>query len=102
MAMGAPLQEIAAAKIHEKNNHKLVITCGGFITQTSIKDDYYHPMSKKLGLRWLQRIVMHKHVRDKVLKKYPSFVIRYTFDGIKSKLSTSKAELPPEDLTPQP
>ncbi|WP_199482316.1 WecB/TagA/CpsF family glycosyltransferase [Vibrio owensii] len=102
VAMGAPLQEITAAKIHKKNNHKLVITCGGFITQTSIKDDYYHPLIKKFGLRWLQRIVMHKHVRDKVLKKYPSFVIRYTFEGIKSKLSTGKPELPPKDLTPQP
>ncbi|WP_261817992.1 WecB/TagA/CpsF family glycosyltransferase [Vibrio gallicus] len=84
VGMGAPTQEEIAARIFKENNHRLVITCGGFITQTSIKEDYYHPIIKKLGLRWLQRIVMHKHVRDKVLSKYPSFIVRYIKENVSS------------------
>lgn len=76
--MGTPLQEefIVYAKKHSKEV-TLAFTCGGFLTQTSLKGDYYHPIVKKLGLRWLQRCIMHKHVRKRLIKDYPSFIIRY-------------------------
>lgn len=83
VAMGAPKQEEVAVKIFNENQHRCVITCGGFITQTSIKEDYYHPIIKKLGLRWMQRIYMHKHVRDKFLRKYPIFIFKYIFENLK-------------------
>lgn len=86
IAMGAPRQERVALDISMLNKHKLVITCGGFITQTSIKEEYYNFIIKKTGLRWFQRILMHKHVREKVIKTYPSFMIRYIYESINVKI----------------
>ena len=78
VGMGTPLQEQFCELI--KNTYpvgKLLFTCGGFITQTAIKSDYYHPLIKKLGLRWLQRAYMHKHVRQRLMKEYPLFIFSY-------------------------
>ncbi|WP_065979545.1 WecB/TagA/CpsF family glycosyltransferase [Pseudoalteromonas lipolytica] len=87
VGMGTPYQEAFSTYI--KNRllaPAVIITCGGFLTQTSIKPDYYHPLVKKLGLRWLQRMVMHKHVRERVLKQYPKFVFKYFFTMLGFKL----------------
>ncbi|RJT25982.1 WecB/TagA/CpsF family glycosyltransferase [Buttiauxella izardii] len=86
IAMGAPRQERVALDIYMLNKHRLVITCGGFITQTSIKEEYYNFIVKKTGLRWVQRIIMHKHVRVKVIKTYPRFIIRYIYESINMKI----------------
>ncbi|WBM70852.1 WecB/TagA/CpsF family glycosyltransferase [Buttiauxella sp. WJP83] len=86
IAMGAPRQEKVALAISTLNKSKLVITCGGFITQTSIKEDYYGFVVKKTGLRWLQRVLMHKHVRHKVIMTYPKFIIRYVFESLNVKI----------------
>jgi len=78
VGMGTPMQEefsVGCKKFCPKLS--LIITCGGFITQTAMKPDYYHPWIKKLGLRWLQRAYLHKHVRQRLIKDYPSFIIRY-------------------------
>jgi len=78
LGMGSPHQEKLAVAIKDVlNSPATIITCGGFLTQTSIKADYYHPLIKKLGLRWLQRMVMHSHVRNRVFKDYPKFVFSY-------------------------
>lgn len=78
IGMGTPYQERFSIFLKEHLTFPaVIITCGGFLTQTSIKPDYYHPLVKKFGLRWLQRIVMHKHVRDRVLKVYPKFIFSY-------------------------
>lgn len=85
LGMGTPYQERMALILKkELLNTNLIITCGGFLTQTSIKADYYNPIVKKLGVRWLQRIVMHKHVRNRVIKDYPKFLISYLFCKDKS------------------
>ncbi|MDT0602801.1 WecB/TagA/CpsF family glycosyltransferase [Thalassotalea castellviae] len=83
VGMGTPIQDqfIIDAK-DNCPNVKLMFTCGGFLTQTSIKTDYYHPLIKKSGLRWLQRMVMHKHVRQRVIKDYPKFLISYLYEHI--------------------
>lgn len=91
VGMGAPFQERFSVCL--KNHLKrpaLIITCGGFLTQTSIKPDYYHPLIKKLGLRWLQRIVMHKHVRSRVLNIYPRFIYKYLFSMVGAKFAKNK------------
>lgn len=76
--MGTPLQEAFLIEFKQrKSNLQLGFTCGGFLTQTSIKPDYYHPLIKKTGLRWLQRMIMHSHVRNRVFKEYPKFVLLY-------------------------
>lgn len=76
--MGTPLQEEFLLKFKNiKTSLKLGFTCGGFLTQTSIKPDYYHPFIKKTGLRWLQRMIMHSHVRKRVFVDYPKFLFFY-------------------------
>eukprot|EP00768_Dysnectes_brevis_P009205 gnl/Dysnectes_brevis/9043_a16522_199.p1 GENE.gnl/Dysnectes_brevis/9043_a16522_199~~gnl/Dysnectes_brevis/9043_a16522_199.p1 ORF type:complete len:277 (+),score=-98.60 gnl/Dysnectes_brevis/9043_a16522_199:56-832(+) len=81
VGMGTPLQDEFIVSIKEHNKSvQLAFTCGGFLTQTALKGDYYHPIIKKLGLRWFQRCLMHKHVRTRLLKDYPIFVISYLFN----------------------
>jgi exopolysaccharide biosynthesis WecB/TagA/CpsF family protein len=76
--MGTPLQEEFLLGFKDiSTSLQLGFTCGGFLTQTSIKPDYYHPLVKKTGLRWLQRMIMHSHVRNRVFKDYPKFVLLY-------------------------
>ena len=83
VGMGTPYQERFSINAKQQlSSPAVIITCGGFLTQTSIKPDYYYPWVKKLGLRWLQRIIMHKHVRDRVLKKYPKFTVSYLYKMI--------------------
>lgn len=78
VGMGTPIQEEFAIKCKNSCVHlSAIFTCGGFITQTAMKPDYYHPLVKKLGLRWLQRAYHYKHVRDRLIKDYPGFAIRY-------------------------
>lgn len=78
IGMGTPIQEeFAIGCMRNCPNLSLIFTCGGFLTQTAIKPDYYHPLIKKLGLRWLQRAYLHKHVRRRLLRDYPKFIIRY-------------------------
>lgn len=87
IGMGSPYQEKFAVRVkNEKINIGLVFTCGGFLTQTSIKTDYYHPLVKKFDLRWLQRAIMHKHVRSRLVKEYPLFVVKYIYNNLKEKL----------------
>lgn len=78
VGMGTPMQEEFSIFCKE-NSHSLkaVVTCGGFLTQTSIKSDYYHPLVKRLGLRWAQRALLHQHVRNRLIRDYPVFIIRY-------------------------
>jgi N-acetylglucosaminyldiphosphoundecaprenol N-acetyl-beta-D-mannosaminyltransferase len=78
LGMGSPKQEEMAIYIKGLiENPTTIITCGGFLTQTAIKLDYYHPLIKKFGLRWLQRIMLHSHVRKRVLIDYPKFIFIY-------------------------
>ncbi|TMP36631.1 WecB/TagA/CpsF family glycosyltransferase [Pseudoalteromonas rubra] len=78
VGMGTPLQEKFLVQCVEKvSNVKEFYTCGGFLEQTATKGDYYHPLVKKLGLRWLQRAYRHSHVRKRLLQDYPKFVVSY-------------------------
>lgn len=80
VGMGVPLQEEFLQYLRtldESKEVKFALTCGGFITQTAIRPDYYLPIVKKLGLRWLQRIIMHRHVRRRVVRDYPIFLFKY-------------------------
>ena len=84
VGMGTPHQEYFLVKYSQvAENYCQLYTCGGFIEQSSIKADYYHPLIKKLGLRWLQRAVMHNHVRKRLIKDYPRFVMKYIATHLK-------------------
>ena len=82
LGMGAPAQEEYAIYLHDNGLLCTVITCGGFFTQTSLKTDYYNPIIKKTGLRWLQRLIQFKHVRRRLLIDYPKNIIRYLMEHI--------------------
>jgi UDP-Gal:alpha-D-GlcNAc-diphosphoundecaprenol beta-1,4-galactosyltransferase len=78
VGMGTPMQELFAICCKKYcPNLILILTCGGFLTQTAMKSDYYHPLIKKLGLRWFQRAFLHQHVRERLIKHYPIFIFRY-------------------------
>lgn len=84
VGMGTPLQEKFLLECVERvESAKEFYTCGGFLEQTATKGDYYHPLVKKLGLRWLQRAIMHKHVRDRLIKDYPRFIVKYCRSHVK-------------------
>jgi N-acetylglucosaminyldiphosphoundecaprenol N-acetyl-beta-D-mannosaminyltransferase len=79
---GTPIQEEIILKAKKMKIGKLLFTCGGFLTQTSMKTEYYHPLIKKLDLRWLQRAFLHKHVRRRLLINYPRFLVKYLLERL--------------------
>lgn len=84
VGMGTPYQEQFLIKYKEiAVTPCQLYTCGGFIEQSSMKADYYHPLVKKLGLRWLQRAIMHKHVRERLIRDYPRFIVKYCLSHFK-------------------
>lgn len=84
VGMGTPLQEKFLLECVERvESAREFYTCGGFLEQTATKGDYYHPLVKKLGLRWLQRAIMHKHVRERLIRDYPLFIFKYCLSHFK-------------------
>lgn len=78
IGMGCPFQEVFALECKRSlTRPTLIFTCGGFFTQTAARVDYYHPIVKRMGLRWLQRAVQYPHVRQRLLRDYPRFIVRY-------------------------
>lgn len=86
VGMGTPYQEQFIIEASKRMDSILSITCGGFLTQTAMSGDYYHPLVKKFGLRWLQRAILHKHVRKRLLHDYPIFIFSYIFSRLHSKI----------------
>lgn len=80
IGLGTPFQE-EIALLCKESGVPISITCGGFLTQTGIKGDYYHPAVKRFGLQWLQRMVLHKHVRARVIRDYPRFIIKWLINS---------------------
>ncbi|PMO50592.1 hypothetical protein BCT08_23550 [Vibrio splendidus] len=83
LGLGSPKQEKFGSylKNHMSKSVK-IFTCGGFIYQTSLRDEYYLPWVKKFNLMWLQRFIMHSFVRKRLLVDYPKFVLSYSFGFI--------------------
>lgn len=87
VGMGTPAQEIFSIDCRRKLvSPARIFTCGGFVTQTAAKPDYYHPLIKKTGLRWLQRAWEFPHVRTRLFNDYPSFFIKYLCDILSERL----------------
>ncbi|CAM3836172.1 MULTISPECIES: WecB/TagA/CpsF family glycosyltransferase [Pseudoalteromonas] len=96
--MGTPKQDEFIVELKNAlDTPALLFTCGGFIEQSAIKADYYHPLVKKLGLRWLQRAVLHKHVRQRLVREYPKFVVSYLRAQMKNKRTQSIEEANPRE-----
>lgn len=87
-SMGTPLQELFLLECKEKMiNLKFGFTCGGFFSQISSNEEYFHPLFDKLNLRWLQRFYRHSYVRKRLLYDYPKFFISYIFNETKKKFN---------------
>ena len=69
VGMGAPRQELFLKRCSELNANLKI-----GMTQTAKRDNFYHPIVQKLGLRWLQRSFEYKHVRKRLLRDYPYFL----------------------------
>jgi N-acetylglucosaminyldiphosphoundecaprenol N-acetyl-beta-D-mannosaminyltransferase len=82
LGMGTPEQEECALYLSDRGLSCSIITCGGFLTQTAKKTDYYRPLVKKLNLRWLQRAVEFKHIRRRLFIDYPKNAARYCVDHL--------------------
>jgi N-acetylglucosaminyldiphosphoundecaprenol N-acetyl-beta-D-mannosaminyltransferase len=82
LGMGTPEQEECALYLIEQGIACPIITCGGFLTQTAKKPDYYRPIVKKFNLRWLQRAIEFKHVRRRLFVDYPRNIARYFIDHL--------------------
>lgn len=81
--LGTPFQEDF---IYECNKQivtlKFAFTCGGFLSQISSNENYFHPLFDKLHIRWLQRFYRHSYVRKRMLIDYPHFYFRYIKEHI--------------------
>lgn len=75
--LGTPRQEEFVIEARKAAPKTVFFTCGGFISQTAMKGDYYHPLVKLFGVRWLQRAIFEKHVRSRLLIEYPKFLFFY-------------------------
>jgi len=92
VGLGAPLQEKLCRDIKAVHkNGKLIFTCGGFLSQTAYQGDYYYPLIKRMGLRWLQRAVLHSHVRRRLIVEYPVFFLRYICQKLLWKVLSRKS-----------
>ncbi|WP_422048482.1 WecB/TagA/CpsF family glycosyltransferase [Shimia sp.] len=81
VGLGSPLQEDFLIECKSKlPNPFLGYTCGGFLTQTSISENYYPSWVNRYNLRWLFRFFRHAHVRKKLLVDYPVFLVRWFTD----------------------
>lgn len=79
VGLGTPLQEEFAIKLRRSMPlNSLIFTCGGFITQTSKSTFFYKNWSVKY-FRWLQRALVYRHVRKRLMVDYPIFVLKYLF-----------------------
>ncbi|WP_181318048.1 WecB/TagA/CpsF family glycosyltransferase [Photobacterium leiognathi] len=84
--LGTPFQEEFISKCNQyMNSLKFAFTCGGFISQISVNENYFHPFFDKLHLRWAQRFVRHSYVRKRVLIDYPRFFIKYIWNNVNGK-----------------
>ena len=75
LGLGTPLQEEVGILISETDSKSKIITCGGYISQSSRTDrlDYFPRYISKLKLHFLYRFLMEKHVLKRTIVTYPKF-----------------------------
>jgi len=87
VGMGTPMQEHFLLFAKDRvPSLKVGFTCGGFLSQTAIKAEYYNNIINRLHLRWLQRACLHAHVRKRLFRDYPLFVCRYLREQLRNVL----------------
>jgi len=81
--MGTLLQEKFLLQLKDYGYKGIGFTCGGFITQLSMKGTAYYPSwADKCNLRFLYRFYKEKHTRKRYLKAaflFPFYFVREKF-----------------------
>lgn len=84
VGMGAPRQEYFLSQLKDFGYKGIGFTCGGFISQLSMKGiEYYPKWTNKYNLRFLYRFYKEKHTRERYLKAAFLFPIYFTLNRLK-------------------
>ena len=66
IGLGAPKQDKAAVDLvelaREQGKHIHCFTCGGFLTQSADKLQYYPDWNNRFHLCWLWRVIHERHL----------------------------------------
>lgn len=82
--MGTPLQEKFLLQLKDCGYKGIGFTCGGFISQLSMKGIAYYPRwADKYNLRFLYRFYKEKHTRKRYLKAAFLFPLYFVRDKLK-------------------
>lgn len=84
VGMGTPLQEKFLLRLKDCGYEGIGFTCGGFISQLSMKSiDYYPRWADKYNLRFLYRFYKEKHTRKRYLRAAILFPFCFIRDRLK-------------------
>jgi len=82
--MGAPLQEIFLLQLKECGYKGTGFTCGGFISQLSMKGMTYYPRwTDKYNMRFLYRFCKERHTRKRYMKALILFPAYFLWDKLR-------------------
>lgn len=91
VGMGAVVQEQFVIDLKAAGYNGIAFTCGGYFHQAAVNISYYPSWIDKCNLRWLYRIVKEKN--DYKRRRFDiTFIFRFVFDTITSKLSSFKRQ----------
>lgn len=84
VGMGIPLQETFLLQLKDCGYRGIGFTCGGFISQTSMKGIAYYPQwADKYNLRFLYRFYKESHTRKRYLKTAFLFPFYFVWNRFK-------------------
>lgn len=82
--MGTPLQERFLSQLKEDGYRGIGFTCGGFLSQLSLKGIRYYPRwADKYNLRFLYRFYKERHTRERYLKAAFLFPLYFIWNRLK-------------------
>lgn len=91
VGMGIIQQEVFLLELKSSGYKGIGISCGGFISQLSMKGLTYYPeWINKYNLRFLYRFYKEKHTRKRYLKAAFLFPILFVWDKIKYKIQEKR------------
>ncbi len=82
--MGTPLQEMFLLQLKNCGYKGIGFTCGGFISQLSMKGIAYYPKwANKYNIRFLYRFCKERHTRKRYMRAFISFPFYFIRDKLK-------------------
>jgi len=82
--MGTPLQEMFLLRLKDCGYKGIGFTCGGFISQLSMKGIAYYPTwANKYNIRFLYRFCKERHTRKRYMRAFALFPFCFIRDRLK-------------------